>query len=202
MHNEILTKNQQEALNLIKKFSKNFYLVGGTAIALHLGHRQSIDFDLFTKDDFDNKKIIQTIKKFYPIYQVIRDETGQLTMVINRVKFTFFQFPFKIEHQVNFDDVILLPDLETLGAMKAYALGRRPKWKDYVDLYFILKDIQIDKIVKKAQKVFGTEFNEKLFRVQIGYFDDLNYSEEVEFMPGFEVEEEKIKKTLTEVSLS
>lgn len=202
MHKEILTENQQEALSLIKKFSKNFYLVGGTAIGLHLGHRQSIDFDLFTEKDFDNKKIIQTIKKFYPIYQVIRDETGQLTMVINRVKFTFFQFPFKIEHQINFDDVILLPDLETLGAMKAYALGRRPKWKDYVDLYFTLKDIQIDKIVKKAQKVFGPEFNEKLFRVQIGYFDDINYSEEVELMPGFAVKEEKIKNTLIEVSLS
>jgi len=202
MHKEILTENQQEALDLIKKYTKNFYLVGGTAIALHLGHRRSIDFDLFTEKDFDNKKIIQIIKKFYPIYQVIRDETGQLTMVINRVKFTFFQFPFKVEHQTTFDKIISLPDLTSLAAMKAYALGRRPKWKDYVDLYFILKDIQIDQIVKKAQKVFGTEFNEKLFRVQIGYFDDINYVEEVEFMPGFEVEDEKVKRTLTEISLS
>ncbi len=202
MHKEILTENQQEALDLIKKYTKNFYLVGGTAIALHLGHRRSIDFDLFTEKDFDNKKIIQIIKKFYPIYQVIRDETGQLTMVINRVKFTFFQFPFKVEHQTTFDKIISLPDLTSLAAMKAYALGRRPKWKDYVDLYFILKDIQIDQIVKKAQKVFGTEFNEKLFRVQIGYFDDINYVEEVEFMPGFEVENEKVKRTLTEISLS
>ena len=95
MHKEILTENQQEALDLIKKYTKNFYLVGGTAIALHLGHRRSIDFDLFTEKDFDNKKIIQIIKKFYPIYQVIRDETGQLTLVINRVKFTFFQYPYK-----------------------------------------------------------------------------------------------------------
>src|SRR3989339_2005936 len=202
MHKEILTENQQEALDLIKKYTKNFYLVGGTAIALHLGHRRSIDFDLFTEKDFDNKKIIQIIKKFYPIYQVIRDETGQLTMVINRVKFTFFQFPFKVEHQTTFDKIISLPDLTSLAAMKAYALGRRPKWKDFVDLYFILKDIQIDQIVKKAQKVFGTEFNEKLFRVQIGYFDDINYVEEVEFMPGFEVENEKVKRTLTEISLS
>jgi hypothetical protein len=47
MHEEILTKNQLELLSLIRVFNRSFYLVGGTAIALYLGHRQSIDFDLF-----------------------------------------------------------------------------------------------------------------------------------------------------------
>ena len=48
-HQQVLTKNQVEFLNLIKKFSSNFYLVGETTIVLHLDHRQSIDFDLFSK---------------------------------------------------------------------------------------------------------------------------------------------------------
>ncbi|MBF0452849.1 MAG: nucleotidyl transferase AbiEii/AbiGii toxin family protein [Candidatus Magnetomorum sp.] len=48
MYKTILTKNQLDLLPLIKKLSKDYYLVGGTAIALHIGHRRSIDFDLFT----------------------------------------------------------------------------------------------------------------------------------------------------------
>jgi len=47
MHNEILSPAQTELLLLIKSFRREFYLVGGTAIAVHIGHRRSIDFDLF-----------------------------------------------------------------------------------------------------------------------------------------------------------
>jgi hypothetical protein len=53
MFDNILTTNQKKLLPLIKKFSLDFYLVGGTAIALHLGHRRSIDFDLFTEKKFN-----------------------------------------------------------------------------------------------------------------------------------------------------
>ena len=48
MHKEILTTSQRELLPFVKKFRKDFYLVGGTAIALQIGHRRSIDYDLFT----------------------------------------------------------------------------------------------------------------------------------------------------------
>jgi len=47
MHKEILDNNQLSLLDLVKSFRREFYLVGGTAIALHIGHRRSIDFDLF-----------------------------------------------------------------------------------------------------------------------------------------------------------
>ena len=57
MHKEILSPAQKKLLPLIKKFNKNFYLTGGTAIALHLGHRRSIDFDLFTRDGFNNSDL-------------------------------------------------------------------------------------------------------------------------------------------------
>jgi len=48
MHNEVLKNQQIELIPLLKLFEKDYYLVGGTAIALHIGHRYSIDFDLFT----------------------------------------------------------------------------------------------------------------------------------------------------------
>ena len=95
-----------------------------------------------------------------------------------------------------------MPDLLTLTAMKAFALGGRNKWKDYVDLYFILKGkFTVSEIAKKAKELFAGEFNEKIFRNQLAYFDDMNYAEVVEFMPGFEVGDAVVKKALVEFSL-
>ena len=188
---------------MVKLFNKDFGLVGGTAVALHIGHRESIDFDLFSLDEFDNVKIRRKIVRVKRIIRTLRDETGQYTIEINTVRFTFFYYMFKINFSENFDDVIKLPDLLTLAAMKAYALGRRPKWKDYVDLYFIIKNCySLKDICEKADKIFDKEFNEKLFRRQLAYFDDMDYREQVVWKKGFETSDEIIKKVLIEFSLS
>jgi hypothetical protein len=86
--------------------------------------------------------------------------------------------------------------------MKAYALGRRSKWKDYVDLYFILKNYySFDQISKRASEIFDQLFSEKLFRAQLSYFDDIDYSEEVEYIVP-EVPKDEIQTWLTATSLA
>lgn len=203
MHKEILTKEQIELLSVVKTFSKDFGLVGGTAIALRLGHRQSIDFDLFANKKFGNISLQNKIVKNTTIQRVIVSKLGEYTILIKGVKFTFFHFPFEIDFAEKLDEIIKLPDLLTLAAMKVYALGYRAKWKDYVDLYFILKDhFSLDQITKKADTIFGDKFNEKLIRQQLSYFQDIDYSEKIDFMPGFTVEDKEVKKILTEISLS
>lgn len=202
MHKEILTKEQIDLLPFVKNFIKDFYLVGGTAIAFHLGHRESIDFDLFTDKEFENSKIRRRILKFGKIDRVVTDEENHFTVFINDVRITFFYYPFKVDFIENFDNIIKLPDLLTLAAMKAYALGRRAKWKDYVDLYFIMKHYHgIEKIIKKAKQIFSSEFNEKIFRVQLSYFKDIDYTEKIIYMKGFEADDKVIKKELIEFSL-
>lgn len=202
MHKEILTKEQTELLPLVKAFNKDFGLVGGTAIAFHLGHRRSIDFDLFTDKEFHNQRIKRIIAKFYKSGKIIMDRTGEYTVIIKGVKITFFSFPFKIDFSEQLNNVIKLPDLLTLAAMKAYAMGRRPKWKDYVDLYFIIKyHFTVQDISRRADKIFGDEFNEKLFRSQLVYFKDINYSEKITYLKGFETADKHIKKCLIDFSL-
>ena len=202
IHQEILTGEQLELLPLIKSFSQEFGLVGGTAIALFIGHRRSIYFDLFTDKEFDNWKIRRTILRHGKIDGVLRDEDGQYTVVIHKVRITFFSYPFKINFSKSFNKVINLPDLLTLAAMKAYALGRRAKWKDHVDLYVIIRDYyDIHKIIKRTRHIFGLEFNEKLFRAQLSYFKDIDYTEKVDYLKGFEVGDEIIKKKLADFSL-
>jgi len=202
MHEEIFTKEQVELLPLLKKFSKNFGMVGGTAIALHLGHRRSIDFDLFSYKEFRNSTILGQLSKNLKIDRVIVNKLDELTLMVKAVKITFFHYSYNIDYSKEVKNAIKIPDLLTLAAMKAFALGMRSKWKDYVDLYFVMKDyLPIGEIIKKANEIFGREFNEKLFRSQLAFFDDINYSEKIIFMPGFEITDEKIKDGLIEFSL-
>jgi len=202
MQTQILSSNQSALLPFIKSMSDHFYLVGGTAIALHLGHRRSIDFDLFTDKSFDPLKIRNRILKSCKIGHTFSQGDGELTVLIDNVKVTFFFYPFIIKHNLTLDKIIEMPDLITLGAMKAFALGRRAKWKDYVDLYFIFKKFSFKELIEKTNYIFGNEFNEKLFRSQISYFKDIDFSEKIDYLNGFEKNDVEIKKYLEDISLS
>lgn len=202
MHKEILTKEQVKLLPLVRLFQKKFGLVGGTAIAFHIGHRESIDFDMFSFEEFENTAIRKKISKTIKTEKVLVNKKGEYTILIKGVKITFYNYLFKINFSENFNNIIKLPDLLTLAAMKAYALGQRAKWKDYVDLYFIIKDyFSIKEISKKANEIFKNEFNEKIFRTQISYFNDINYSEKIIYKKGFQMDDKVIKKELIKFSL-
>jgi len=203
MHKEILTAEQIKLLPFLKNFRRGFGLCGGTAIALHIGHRQSVDFDLFSTKDFDNHRLTQKIRdKGKAVQRVFVDHLGEYTAVIGGSKFTFLHYPFDIKFSEDFEGYIKTANLLTLAALKGYALGRRAKWKDYVDLYFIMRDYySLDKIAKRASAIFGDLFNEKIFRTQLAYFKDIDYSEEVIWTPGFVVNGTEIKKSLLEWSV-
>ena len=203
MHSEILTEEQQKLLPLIRSFSNDYYLVGGTAIALYIGHRRSIDFDLFTTQDIKRKNIRNLIDKSgFTVDNLLYEAFDQMHLVVNSVKITFFNFPHKIVHSMNFDGIIKIPTLLDLAAMKTYALGGRAKWKDYVDLYFILKDrYDLKELSARATEIFGAYFNEKLFREQLCFFDDIDYSEKVEYI-GDEINEEEIRKFLVDIAMT
>lgn len=201
MHKEILSTDQFELLALVMDFKPEFFLVGGTAIALHIGHRRSNDFDLFKNGELHHKKILDMVNVHgFPV-QVTRRVSEQLNLTINGVKFTFFDYPFPIKPVCIFEKVIELPDILTLAAMKAYALGRRSKWKDYVDLYFIIKRFHsIAEISATACAIFGELFSEKMFRAQLSFFEDIDFSEPLEYVSPA-VSESEIREFLVEKAL-
>ena len=201
MHNEILSPSQQKLLPLLKVFKKEFYLVGGTAVALYIGHRRSIDFDLFKFAPIKPKSLITKISTFGFPYNVTRRVTEQLNVTIHDVKFTFYEYPFQIDSPTSFEGVLRMPSLIDLAAMKAYALGRRSKWKDYVDLYSILKEhYTIKQISDRASVIFDQLFSQKLFRAQLSFFADVDHSESIEYV-GTPVPENEIKEFLTEKAI-
>ena len=198
MYDNILSENQKELLPFIQSFNKEYYLVGGTAIALQLGHRESIDFDLFKLSSINKAKLIQRLEAYNLNYHLIYTNSESFHIVCNDVKITFFQYPFKIATKRVFN-TIKMPDILHLAAMKAYALGRRTKWKDYVDLYFILKDhCTLEQISNKSQTIFQSVFSPKLFKQQLCYFKDIDYSEPVSYcIPA--VSDDEIKAFLTDL---
>ncbi len=202
MHKEILTTSQRELLPFVKKFRKDFYLVGGTAIALQIGHRRSIDYDLFTHAESLNIGQIQARYREapFPRKRIIYEAFDQFHIQINDVKVTFFAFPYPVKATVSLESVCTMPNLLTLAAMKGYALGGRAKWKDYVDMFYIVKSYHtIDQISRKAEKVFREMFSAKLLRQQLSYFEDIDYSEEVDFI-GSEVSRDEVKKFLIKIA--
>ena len=199
MHSEILSDNQKELLPLMAQFRREYYLVGGTAIALYLGHRRSIDFDLFKPSAINHKRNLDKIAASSFTHAVTRRVSEQMNLVVNDVKVTFFQYPFPIDPTAKFENCFRLPPLLQLAAMKAYALGRRSKWKDYVDLYFLLLDhFTIADISAVATQIFGNLYSEKMFRSQLCYFDDVDYTEAVDWLIPNPPTEEQIKQALTE----
>ena len=202
MHDEILTKEQKDLLPYLKEFSNDFGLVGGTAVALYIGHRRSIDFDLFTLKPLNSEGIKTKLRKNFSIEHEYVDQEIEYKIRIKGVKITFYSYRFPIEFPVLFSD-LHIADLLTIAAMKAHALGGRAKWKDYVDLFFIMRQYHsLEEISAKAYELFKGEHNEKLFRQRLALFFDINYDESVEFMSGFEVEEQVIKEYLKDAGLT
>lgn len=201
MHEEVLNQNQLALLPIMASFKREYYLVGGTAIALFLGHRRSIDFDLFKYTSINHVRNIGKLSDSGYEYVITRRVTEQMNLIVNDVKVTFFQYQFPIKPTCRFENIFRLPSLLQLAAMKAYALGRRSKWKDYVDLFFLLNyHFTITDISACASKIFGELYSEKLFRSQLCFFEDVDYSEEVEFIIDNPPTDEEIRKRLTEIA--
>ncbi len=201
----ILSKEQQEILPIVQHFYKDYVLVGGTAIALLLGHRESIDFDLFTFKNKNQFKTIDELSKIsnYPIVK-LRELKDQAHFNINGVKVTFFNYPYQIKSSQQIEK-IKMPTLLTLAVMKAFALGGRAKWKDYVDLYFMLTNgVTLDEIIKTAKEMFNTPittvFSEKLFVEQLTYYKDISYEEEVIYTIKNPPTDNEIKSALKQFS--
>ncbi len=181
----------------------DFYLAGGTALALQIGHRRSIDFDLASYNKINpfmlERKLISMDFDVQTIFTATGDE---LSVLINGIKVTFFMFPFIIKPEVFWETgQINLPRTIELGAMKAYALGRRSKWKDYIDLYFLLKfKLSMRELIERAKQIFGSNFNSRLFREQLCYFADIDFSETIEFV-DFAPGDKEIKNFLESIAI-
>lgn len=173
-----LDKDRQQVFRLLKAFSGDFVLAGGTAIMLQMGHRLSYDFDCFCKTWELPQNTLAKAHKIFGSKISLKLKTSEMISVTteNGVDVSFVSHPFRIIRPVIKTGLINLFHLDDLAASKAYTIGRRNTWRDYVDLFVFIKSntYSLKKIVKLAKQKFGGEFNEKLFVGQLSYFDDID----------------------------
>jgi len=190
-------------ISLVDQFSESFVLVWGTAIALHIGHRYSIDFDLFGPDmDTLPRSHIDRILHTSPYtWQILVDTDIHYEVLIAGVKITWYAYPYSLKAGPKKLSKIGIPPLITLAVMKAHAIQRRAKWKDYVDMALLTSHLTVPNIVEEAKHKFGWAFSAKLFAAQLIYTDDIDYTEEVQRLDWHEVSRSDVLRILHDVSM-
>lgn len=194
---ESLDKKRLEVFHKLKNFRDVGVLGGGTVLALQIGHRISFDFDIFTFTKLTPYLWTKSRKIFGRNSYRLLDTEYQLNLATpDSVYVTFFHDEYKSVFKPIKTGSIDLLDLRDIAANKAFTIGRRPKWRDYVDLFFLLKNnhLTMANLMFLAKKKFGTGFSEKLFFEQLIYWEDIdNYK--IEFLTK-KVQPEEIKKFL------
>ena len=172
---EIFDTSRQKIFDKLKEFRNIGSLAGGTAIALLTGHRFSYDFDIFTSKKIPRRLLRKAIQIFGEKIQKLVDSSAELSfLTFDKIKVSFVHFPFPTFHRPIKTKSISIFDLRDLASNKAYVIGRRGEYRDYVDMFFMLKKgLKLKKIIKEAEKKFKGAFSERLFLEQLVYFGDL-----------------------------
>ena len=185
LHYEVLGRKRRSMLPDIIFLKDRFYLGGGTALALHIGHRTSIDFDYFTNRQFDNTGIFREFESIFKNSRIekTQDIADTLSFVIdNEIKFSFFNIKDNpVLLLINSEYFNLLSELD-ISAMKIIALPRAA-YRDYVDLYFILKRHNLRDIINFTRKKYRN-FDEGIYLKCLLSYDDVEISP-ISFKPGF-----------------
>ncbi len=178
MHHEALTKKGKIVFNALKEieFLSKFNLAGGTGLALQIGHRVSVDFDFFFRQELDND-LLERLENEFPKEEikVIRNDKGELTVLISGVKVTFLHYPFPVLTSPVDLDGISTYSVKEIAASKAYTIGRRGEYKDYVDLYFLFKKnyATLSEVINLSEEKYGDKFNGRLFLEQLLFREDI-----------------------------
>ncbi len=137
----------------IKEF-ENLRLVGGTALALHIGHRHSIDLDLFGKFNLSHNEVKQTIEK-EKINLVLNYETNSIySCICDGIKVDIVNYPIAWFSSPIIEGGIQLASLEDIVAMKLKAVADRGSKKDFIDIYFLLNYFSMEEMLQLFNKKF------------------------------------------------
>jgi len=167
---ETLIKYQNEP------FYKDFHLVGGTALSLQIGHRISDDIDLFTTETLKKEKIFNYAKNIKNDVEIQNDDETifQLYFPSNNLKIDFVQYPYKLlDPLVITEEGLHMVGKNDIAAMKMSAAGTRGyEAKDFIDLYYLLKEMTIDQIIENFKRKYENE-NPIHYIRSMAFFDDV-----------------------------
>jgi hypothetical protein len=160
-----------------RDYLRGFYLVGGTALAFYMGHRKSVDIDLFSNFIFDTSQLIELIQQDYPL-QLYYTASNTIKGSFENVNIDFIAHRFPYIDEPSVIDGIYILSVPDLIAMKLNAIsvsGERSK--DFVDIYFILEEnrFSITDMLKFYQLKYNQHGDMHILKSLI-YFEDVDLS--------------------------
>ena len=172
MHWEIFDPVRQKLLpKLAFTKSSGIYLAGGTALALHLGHRRSVDFDFYSTENFEpvsfEARVVQHIENFV----VTQRSAGTLLGKSGAVEVTFFYYPYPMLEEPVESDHVRLASIADIAAMKIIALTQRGLRRDFLDLYVIARAVGLQQILEWTRKKYA-QFDPYITLKSLTYFTD------------------------------
>jgi len=195
MYESVLDNATQKTIEILalQDFFKSFYLAGGTACALHLGHRTSNDLDFFSNKEILPFEIQNTLRSNG---HFITDYSESQTLIgrFNETKISFFHYDYPLIRDLLDLLSIKISSLEDIGCMKIDTISSRGSRRDFVDLYFILRkfDISLKEYFQYFEKKYGKE-NYNIYHVlkSMVYFEDAEGDPELNMLVQFSWENMK-----------
>jgi len=145
-------------------------LVGGTSLALQIGHRESIDLDFFGEVNIDKFEILSALNNLGTVE--IKQSTKNINIFsVNEIKVDIVNYPYPWLEKTHLEDNIKLAGKSDIAAMKLSAITGRGSKKDFIDLYFLLQEYTLMEIIKFYEQKYhdGSTF---LVLRSLVYFDD------------------------------
>jgi predicted nucleotidyltransferase component of viral defense system len=170
----ILPDNQSKLLEKISKenWISKFYLAGGTALALQLGHRQSIDFDLFSFEDFNTLEIVNKLNRLGD-FNLFSEKENTINGELDNIKISIIGYKYPLLKMPLNYNFLRIADILDISLMKLSAISGRGSKKDFIDLFYILKQFSIDELFKIYHNKFGTSIaNGYHLLKSLIYFED------------------------------
>ena len=178
LHTEAVEASTLELIKPLqsKPYLKGFYLVGGTALALHMGHRRSIDINLFSNFDFNAAELIEQISQDYP-YQLVHTSSNTIKGSIGIINVDILAHRYKLLREPEMVLAAMLLSLPDIIAMKLNAIsmsGQRSK--DFVDIYYLLNSYTLGNMLEFYQEKYEQQ-NRAFVLKSLIYFDDVDLSD-------------------------
>lgn len=201
---ETLPPNTAQLITLFQKekpsFVKDFYLSGGTALSLQLGHRESEDLDFFNQNSFDPIRLQPILEQFGNLSD-LELSAGTLNTFLGGVKLQFLEYPYPLlEPTVDLGGIQLSSAID-IACTKLQTVAMRGSKKDFIDVYFLLELFTFDELFEKLQKKYNqTDFSLTHILKSLIYFADADNQP----LPRMhrEVSWEEVKRKITEKTLA
>ncbi|MBI2484186.1 nucleotidyl transferase AbiEii/AbiGii toxin family protein [Candidatus Uhrbacteria bacterium] len=178
--------------------SNPFYLADGTALALQIGHRISVDLDFFAQEKFSVKALLRNLSTIDTV-EVTFEDPESVSVEIGGAKLSFLHYPYRLLFPLVFwEGYSGLADVRDIACMKIDAISSRGTKRDFVDFYYILKRYTLEEILGFFEKKYqGIHYNQLHIIKSLVYFSDADD----ETMPkqSEPVSWKHMKKTITEV---